>query len=132
MDKNTIKVLLIDDTFGAYIRCKELLGESYEVLHAKNPNDAWVKLEEMKSNNELFDVIILDLALLINQTEGLLLLPDLVKKYPNIPVLVWTKHAKEYGEKALQNGAKKVIEKFIKDEQLEPSIRELCHRYKPQ
>ena len=87
MNKNELKVLLIEDNAGDAFLIKFYLGESV------SPKFLFFHAEDMKTANELmskntFDIILMDLGL--PDSTGIETIKKLLEKYPNNLVIVLT------------------------------------------
>jgi two-component system cell cycle response regulator len=112
------KVLIVDDeesirNFLASLFSKH--GHSCETA-----NDAIDALEKIKKNS--FDSVVTDIVM--PHKDGITLTKELLKLYPDLPVMVMTGHADEYtAESAIAAGAREFIEKPF-------SIHEFAIRFK--
>jgi CheY-like chemotaxis protein len=76
--------------------------------HCETAKDGLEALEKIKKN--AFDTVITDIVM--PQMDGLTLTKELVKRGPNLPIMIMTGHEGEYSaESALKAGAREFIKK---------------------
>ncbi len=108
MDQNlaSYDVLIIDDDpqiRSLLVNILSSKGQSCE--QASNGSEALKKLEEKG-----FDVIISDIVM--PGMDGITLMGEIFKKYPDLPVMIMTGHSHEYSaEMAIRSGAREFIKK---------------------
>ncbi|MBN1769537.1 MAG: sigma-54-dependent Fis family transcriptional regulator [Prolixibacteraceae bacterium] len=112
------KILVIDDERAIRNTLKDILEyEKYEVELAANANEA----QEHVKNSE-FDVILCDIKM--PDTDGIELLPHLVEKQPDAPVVMISGHGNiDTAVEAIKKGAYDFIEKPLDLNRLLITIR---------
>jgi len=108
-----MKVLIIDDEKSIrHITSLAVRAEGHEATVAESSQAALLKLRE-----DQYDVAFLDLRL--GDEDGLVVLEELGKRYPRLPVVVFTAYATvETAVNAMRHGAFDYLEKPFTPEQL--------------
>jgi CheY-like chemotaxis protein len=132
MPNNSLKesaytVVVFDDTESGVERIMRLTkGSSIDI---KGYGKYWNNIEALKiklAQNEIQpSAFVTDLFFLRNPNEGLNLIRNLRKEYPNVPIIAWTKFAQENSKKALYAGADKCIWKYFEDSNIKDVIIDL-------
>ena len=117
-----IPILLIEDGLPGFQLCREELGANFEIWRARDPSSTFSLIKKMISQDKKPCLVITNLALITAPKYGLCLVRELAKEYPDIPIIVWSKHF-NLKEKAIKMGANSFVEKHI--EPLKPAVDSL-------
>lgn len=101
-----IRVLLVDDHRALSEGISAALQQTGDITVTAQMTDGNAALEHLSKTASLPDVVITDLEM--KGMNGLVLLQHLVKKYPEIRVVILTQH-EDYSVRAFQEGAKAYI-----------------------
>jgi len=114
--------LIVDDEQAIRHISKELLeNHGYKVSTAKNGIEA---LETFEKNSSRMDLVVTDMAM--PQMAGDKLSIELIKKYPNIPIILATGYSESISEeKASPIGIKKLLSKPVEVKVIAKMIREI-------
>ncbi len=105
MSPNTYKVIVVDDEDNIKDLIKELLTlKGHKCFTASNGKEA---LEKLSSDN--FDSAIIDIVM--PEMDGITLTKEILKKYPDIAIMVMTGFADYTAKEALDSGASDFINK---------------------
>jgi DNA-binding NtrC family response regulator len=90
----TKKILVADDDYDMLLQTKMHLEKmNFEVITVESQREAEIKIEEMKPDLAIFDLM------MENQDSGFILAYKLKKKYPDVPVILATGVTSETGLK---------------------------------
>ncbi|HJX30739.1 MAG TPA: sigma-54 dependent transcriptional regulator [Thermodesulfobacteriota bacterium] len=123
------KILIVEDDTSLANQLKWLLKKEHEVNLASTSEEARKLLAK-----EEYSIVLLDLGLPPhpeNPTEGLNLLPDIVKKYPTLQVIILTAHGDmQIAREALSLGAYDFLTKPVDENLLYLLIKRAFFRKK--
>jgi len=116
------KILIVEDDISLANQLKWRLKNEYQVNLATTSEEARNRLEK-----EDYSIVLLDLGLPPypeNPIEGLKLLPEIIKQYPTLQVIVLTAHSdREIAWEALSRGAYDFLNKPVEEHLLHLLIK---------
>ncbi|MBW1972389.1 MAG: sigma-54-dependent Fis family transcriptional regulator [Deltaproteobacteria bacterium] len=124
MNKEKIRILVVDDEASHRLMLRAILKEDYEIFESKDGEDAIKKVEE-----SYFDVVLLDLKM--EPVDGITALSAIKKIAPMMPVIMMT----AYGDiksavEALKLGAYDYITKPLDIDSLKHIIKNAIEYYR--
>jgi len=114
----TLRVILLDDTATALLRCARLLGDQFLVQHATS-------LDQIAAlgPGDAPDCFLVDLILAGGEPEpGFAAIACIRQRFPNVPIVVWSKMSEPYIARAVKLGASCGVRKYIDDDRLKAIV----------
>ena len=118
MNNDKISVLLVENKMPAFQACKRKLGEGFEVNQARNPRQVDGVINKMKDSGRSPMLFIVSLCILASPQEGIEVIKHIRKIHQTTPIVVWSRHLTDYGEKAKQAAGRikvVLVRKYIND-----------------
>lgn len=129
MEKNTIKVLMVDDNVSLVEMIKEYFKNSDKIKIALEAYDGKEGIEVIESKQNEYDIIILDL--IMPKKDGMYVLEEMKKRKIDKKVIVATSYnAQEVIREVSEYGVNYLILKPFDLEDLEKRIIEACSKQK--
>ena len=129
MEKNTIKVLMVDDNVSLVEMIKEYFKNSDKIKIALEAYDGKEGIEVIESKQNEYDIIVLDL--IMPKKDGMYVLEEMKKRKIDKKVIVATSYnAQEVIREVSEYGVNYLILKPFDLEDLEKRIIEACSKQK--
>ena len=129
MEKNTIKVLMVDDNISLVEMIKEYFKNSDKIKIALEAYDGKEGIEVIESKQNEYDIIVLDL--IMPKKDGMYVLEEMKKRKIDKKVIVATSYnAQEVIREVSEYGVNYLILKPFDLEDLEKRIIEACSKQK--
>ena len=129
MEKNTIKVLMVDDNVSLVEMIKEYFKNSDKIKIALEAYDGKEGIEVIESKQNEYDIIVLDL--IMPKKDGMYVLEEMKKRKIDRKVIVATSYnAQEVIREVSEYGVNYLILKPFDLEDLEKRIIEACSKQK--